>query len=321
MVLLCAKAAATLVVAGALTTALAAGPSLGVITSNDEFLLDNSKVTGNATLTDGAVVEAGKNPANLRLEDGTRLTLNGGARAKVYRNRMVLEGGLGKLAGSGSYEVEAASYRIVPADDGASGAVYRADEKTVQVASAKGTLRVYDARGIQIANVIAGGDVLAFSLQEGGAAPPSSLIGCLLKKSGKYVVYDQTTRILVELRGDEARMEQEWGNRVQVIGTTVTSVESEVGAQVVDVSTLTRVGSGGCGTVATAISAELPASETAAAAPSAGRSAPSTAPTPGGGGGMSAGTKILIVAAIAGGGVGGAAAAGVLGGGNDGRSP
>ncbi|MCP5115006.1 MAG: hypothetical protein GY953_29605, partial [bacterium] len=122
---------------------------------------------------------------------------------------------------------------------------------------------------------------------------------------GIWVIYDQTTRMVVELRGDEGQFEPEWGNRVQVIGTTATSAESEVGAQIVDVSTLARVGAGGCSTVAAAIAGELPAS--AAPGPAAG--APRPTPTPSSGSGMSAGTKIAIVAAIGG---GGAAAAVVL---------
>lgn len=318
MALLGARAAATLVAAIASTTALAAGPSLGVITSSGEFLLDNSKVSGNATLTEGATVQTAQTPANLRLDAGAKVTLNSGARATVYRDHLVLEGGLGKLAGSSGYRIEAASYKIVPESTDSSGSVYRADAKTVQVASSKGTLRVYDARGIQVANVVAGGDALAFSLQEVGAAPPSSLIGCLLKKDGKYVIYDQTTRLVVELRGDEAQFEREWGNRVQMIGTTATEAESEVGAQVVDVSTLTRVGAGGCSSVAAAITAELPAGVAAAPAPTP--STPAPVPVPAGGGGMSAGTKILIVAGIGGGAVGAAAAAGAFGGSSD-RSP
>ena len=67
------------------------------------------------------------------------------------------------------------------------GRIHRTDEQTVQVASTNGTLRVFDARGIQVANVVAGGDALAFTLQVAGASPPSSLIGCLLKKDGKYL--------------------------------------------------------------------------------------------------------------------------------------
>ena len=306
------RLAGILVLAGTLATIPAAGPSLGVITSNGDFLLDNAKVSGNATLTEGSRVKTTKLPSTLRLNDGSRVILAEGASAKVHRGRLVLEEGLSEFRSSGKFEVEAAAYRIV-AEPTAAGRVFRSDDKTVQVASLNGTLRVFNARGIQLANVVAGGDILAFTLQAEGAAPPSTFFGCLLKKTDRYVIYDQTTRITVELRGNEEEFEQEWGNRVQVVGTTETTAQSEVAAQVMNVSTLTRIGAGGCGSVAAAIGGDLPAGARAASG------APTTAPSPApsGGGGISAGTTIVIVAAIAG---GGAAAALILSG-KDSRSP
>lgn len=293
MTRLTARLAIAAILAGALPVAFAAGPSLGIVTANGDFLLNNSKVSGNATLTEGAVIETTGAPSSLRFNDGARVDLSGKAKATVYRDRLVLEAGYGDLSSPGAYQIEAVSLRISPASADASARIIRSGEKTVQVAAGSGTMKVFNAGGILVANV-APGTVLEFEPQAAGAAAPSSFLGCLLKKQGKFILYDQTTRIIVELRG--TGFEREWGNRVQVIGTTDTSTESDVGAQVVDVTSLTRFAVGGCSPVASALSAELPPS---AAPPAPGAPRPTAPAQPARrGGGMSAGTKVAIVVAV-----------------------
>lgn len=286
-----------------LSMAMAAGPSLGIITANGNFQLDHATVSGNATLTDGAVVETGDVASSLHLNNGARLRLGANSKATVHENRLVLDSGFGEISGNGDYALESASYWIKPSDAGSTGQVYRADEQTVQVASTAGSLRVFDPRGLQIANVVAGGAVLGFSMQVGGAAPPSSFLGCLLKSGDTFVLFDQATRLTIEIRGDETTLAGEWGNRVQINGTTDTSGQSQVAAQIVNMTTLTRIGVGGCEPVAQAIGAQLP--PTPPTAPGGTRPLPNPPAT--GGGGMSAGTKIAILAAIGGGGAGAAA--------------
>lgn len=283
------------ILTGVLAATPAAAQSLGVITADGSFRIDEATVSGNATLTDGVLVETTTFPSSLRLASGPRLRLSSNAKATVYGDRLVLDAGLTEISSPGDYVIESADYRILADGPDASGQIYRAAADTIEVASTGGTLRVFDSRGIQVANVVAGGDVLSFALQAGGAAPPSSFVGCLVRMENVFVLYDQTTRITVELRGDQERLEQEWGNRVQAIGTTDANVQSEVAAQVVNYTTLTRIGIGGCEPVAAAIGAQLP--ESASAAP--GAPAPRPQPVPVGGGGMSAGTKVVIVSAIA----------------------
>jgi hypothetical protein len=211
------------------------------------------------------------------------------------------------LAAGRDYSVEAGTLRIKPSDSESAARVVHPDDKQVQVAALKGFLRVFDSRGLEIANVYPG-VALSFEPQEIGEAPPANFLGCLLRRQDIFVLYDQTTRIIVELRGG-FDFASEWGNRVQVIGTTDTTAQSEVAAQVIDVSSLTRFGEGGCEPVAGTIGAELPGGvipEPPAAQPAAPEPppAPRPAPRPAGGGGMSAGTKVLIAGAAIGGGAG-----------------
>jgi hypothetical protein len=289
------RVAFALIVAGALAALPTAAQSLGVITAEGSFRVDEATVTGNATLTDGVLVETSTVPSRLRLESGPLLRLSTNAKATVHADHLVLDAGLTEIASPGDYVIESAAYRISAEGPDASGQVYRAAADSIEVAAISGTLRVLDSRGIHIANVVAGGDVLSLAFQAGGAAPPSSFIGCLVRMEDVFVLYDQTTRITVELRGDQQRLEQEWGNRVQAIGTTEANAQSEVAAQVVNYTTLNRIGAGGCEPVAAAIGGELPAT----AAPTPGTPAPAPQPVPTGGGGMSAGTKVGIIAGIA----------------------
>jgi hypothetical protein len=148
------------------------------------------------------------------------------------------------------------------------------------------------------------GLALAFEPQSApGAQALSSFIGCVVKKDGKWMLYEPVLKLLVELRGQPALVESEWGNRVQANGTAATSGQA-TDRQVMTLTTITRIEAGGCEEMARLAAAELPAAPPAPA--------PATRPaTPGpetaGRGGMSAGTKYGIIAAVAGGG----AAAGI----------
>jgi len=309
-------ALASITLGGLAVCAAAAEPALGIITANGAFRLNRSTVNGNATLFDGAVIETTKIPSRLKLNNGARIGLSAASKAKVHRSRLVLETGMSEVSSLGRYEVEAGGFRIAAATRDGAGRIARKGPKAVQVAALRGALRVYDAKGLLLANV-APGTALEFEPQESGPTPPSSFLGCVLKKDGKFILYDQTTRIIVELRG--SGFQEEWGNRIQVIGTTDTTARSKVGAQVLDVTSATRFGKGGCGPVASAINAQLPPGQATPApqpaqqppAPAAAKAPPApapSAPAPSGGGGMSAGTKIAIIAAVGGGG----AAAAVL---------
>ncbi|MCW5979525.1 MAG: hypothetical protein KIT09_15715 [Bryobacteraceae bacterium] len=284
------------VAAGALALR-AADADLGTVTSSGDFLLDDASVSGNATVQDGSRIQTRSAPSIVRLNSGARVELGQAAKATIHRDHLVLEAGTSDVTAAKKYEVLAASLRVSPGSPDTTARVVRRGEKTVQVGVAKGAVRVFNSEGILLANVFPG-TPLEFEPQVAGAAPPSSFAGCLLRKSDRWIIYDQTTKIIAELRG--SGFERDWGHRVQVIGTTDPSAQSDVGAQVVDVTSVTRFGEGGCQPVATSLNAELPAVMAPSGRP---------LPPPSNGGGMSAGTKVAIAA-----GIGGGAAAGILAG-------
>ncbi len=262
--------------------------AIGTVMSNGEFRLDHARVTSNATLFDGSLLETGDTPSRLRLTNGASVLLASDTRARVRRDRLELEAGGGEVAGR--YPIQARRLRIEPDSDAARLRVRLAGDNALQVAALAGSLRVFDSRGVHIANLPAG-VALQFEPQTGQLAPPSNFIGCILKKEGIFVLYDRTTRLLVELRGN-FDFADHWGDQVQIAGATDTAAESKVASQVVDVSTLTPFAEGGCGPVAQQLGAEVPPGKEAPAVP---------APAPQPSGGMSAGTKVALIGAIAGG--------------------
>jgi hypothetical protein len=277
---------------------LAGHPDFGTISSEGEFRLNNSLIRGNATLVNapgGAVVESLSVPSRLQLYGGTRVELAPGARARIYADHMVLERGASEMTLPKQYAVEARTLRISPQEPDARASLALHSDRTVQVAALTGRLRVHTAAGILVSNVETGMAV-AFEPQIAGQAAPSSIAGCLLKKDDKWVVYDTTTQIAVELRG--TGFEREWGNRVQANGTARSAAQpAGANTQVLDVTSVTRIDAGGCTDIARKIGALLPQGTQRAPA------TVGTKPTPSpGGGGMSAGTKVAIVGAVAGGG-------------------
>ncbi len=308
-------------IAGVALAAMAQGAPFGVATANGDFKVDNTLVRGSATLREGTLVEAASVEALVKLANGARFVVREGGRARVYSDRVVLEQGRGDLA-AGSYRVEAKGMTFAPGEPGSRASFAIRDAAAVQVAATFGRIQARNLAGMLISNIDSG-SALEFEPQaQGGAALPSSFFGCVLKKDGKFVIYDQTTRMIVELRSSVGvEFAGHVGNRVQANGTSRAAAN---GAQTLDVSTVSPVETGGCSTVAEAIGADpmtaarpetkaaKPAPTKQAKAPKADKPAPApkVSPAPKSpGSGMSAGTKIAIVALVGGGGAVAAVAA------------
>ncbi|MCC6536894.1 MAG: hypothetical protein IT162_05055 [Bryobacterales bacterium] len=305
------RAGLVLVLAFAQTTPAASSSSLGLATSAGEFKLNGAQVRGNATLLEGTVVETLGTPSRLKFAGGSQLALHAGSRARVHAGRVVVEAGSGEFqaAADQTMALEALSLRVAAEGRAPSRARFAvaAGGTALQLSAASGRFRVMNAQGTLISRIDPG-LALAFEPQAGaGPAMPSSFLGCVVNKDSKWMLYDPTVKLLVELRGQASLVEREWGNRVQANGTSPTAGQPQ-GRQVMDVTTITRVEVGGCEEMAQAAGAQLPARAPVAA--------PAAAPpvVSGGGGatsgGMSAGTKYGIIAGVIGGGaVAGIAAA------------
>ena len=288
-----------LTLACTVTSLTAATSAIGLATANGSFQVNTTKVWGNTTLFDGSVIETANSPSQSKLNDGAQLRLATDSRATVHGSRLVLEKGSGQLE-SAAASIEARSPHIVPAAAGTLAQVQLSGSRQVLVAAVRGTVWVTNAGGLLVASLNAG-STLSFDPQA-GAAGPTKISGCLLRKDGKLVVVDQTTNVTFEVQG--AGLYKEVGNRVEISGAADAASPSVAGAsQLINVQNVTRAARGGCASVAKA--AGVPGGSGSGSA--AGGAAPAT--------GIGKGATIAIIGGVAAAGtVGGLAVAGTFSG-------
>ncbi len=278
-----------LIAAGSLIQAYGAGAAIGVARANGSFQVDGAQVSGNATLFAGSMVQTTEATSRLQIDKGTRVELGPESRVKVFGDRMSLERGATEVSSGKTFQVEARSLRIEPADGKAVAQVRMDGEKSVMVAALNGPVRIYSELGYLVANVNAG---VAMSLTpEPGQADSSVLTGCLRKAGERYLLTDTTANITVELRG--ANLEENVGKTIEIAGTQFRTAQPAAGAtQVIRVSTIKAV-EGKCTAPAPAARPESTATKAGKTAGKVGETAGKT---------KSNGALIGIVIAGAGGG-------------------
>jgi hypothetical protein len=296
---------------GLLTGLTASGNAIGMAVTNGSFQVDHSRVWGNATIFEGSVIETATASSRLQLNGGIQMRLASGSLAAVYQRKLVLERGIGQMESPADYEVEARSLHISAAVPETVARVRVDGPQNVTVAALRGAVRVTNATGVLVAEVEAGKS-LEFEPQEAGALAPTRASGCLLEKSGKAMVVDRTTNVILQLSG--TGFEPEIGNHVEITGMAEHEAAEIPGAsQVVRVALLKHVSTGGCGRLAkklgVAAGAGAAGAAGAAAAGSTGAAAGAGAATAGG---IGAGTIAVIGGVATAATVGGLAAAGSL---------
>lgn len=264
------RATMILWVIGTISWLSAANTAIGMAVANGSFQIDHSRVWGNTTLFDGSIIETATASSQLQLNGGAQMRLASNTRATVYQNKLVLESGYGQLESAAGYEIEARSLRISPVARDTVARIRLVGDRTVTVAAIRGAVRVANGTGLLVANVEAGSS-LDFEPQVAGASAPTHVSGCLLAKSGKIVIADQTANVILELQG--TGLEQEIGNHVEITGRAENTATSVPGAsQLIQVAGFKEVSKGGCTTIAKKLGATTAAAggATAAAAAAAG---------------------------------------------------
>jgi len=208
-----------LVTVGCLFAAAAATSSIGFVRSAGDFRVDGSVVRGNSTVFDGNVIETSAARSVVQL-DGSQLTLAPDSRAKVYRDRTILEKGTGTLREANQHFFQADTLQISP---GAKDSVVQVDvvsASRISVFAVSGSAQVRNSTGILVAS-IRPGMALAFD-----AAPPQSggstavkMTGTVNVIDGKYFITDATANVTAELRGsDLAKLA---GKTVEITGSII----------------------------------------------------------------------------------------------------
>jgi hypothetical protein len=300
------KAIGILILTGAASCLSAAGPAIGMAVADGRFYLDQASVTGNGTLFDGSHIQTLGAPSQLRWSRGAQFRMGAASRASVYEHRLVLESGTGQLDASPGFEVEAGTLHVSAEQSEAIARIGLSSPGHLTVAAFRGAVRVTNSAGLLVAKVEAGAS-LDFEPQAAGAEAPTQAAGCLLEHAGKFIMAEQTTSIVLEVRG--AGLDRELGNRVRITGRAIKSAAGS--AQVIEVLDVKPIAKGGC----TAIAKKLGAA-TGVAAPGAVAAANGTGSAAGAAGGAKAAGA--ATAAHAGKGavavIGGVAAAATVGG-------
>jgi hypothetical protein len=276
--------------------------------SQNGVTLDNSKVSGTATLFDGVTVQS-EGYSRLHLNNGTRLDFAAGSKAQVFANHAALTAGMTEMQSPSGFEIDTTLLKIRSTDAKSVARVKIASDQ-VYVTALNAPVNVLNSQGMLVAKV-APGLPMSFMAQGATAMNSFDATGCVLNKNGAAILDDEKAKVISELRGSDLR--KDIGHHVHVIGTVdATATPASGTTQVVKVSQATVTKKGGCSTEAAALGATTAAVGLGAAA-SAGAAGAAAA-------GAAAGVGIGTTAAIIGGvaaataaGIGGAYAAGAIG--------
>lgn len=254
----------SLILIGSLANTYAAGPAIGVALANGPFEVGSAQVKGNANLFDGSAIATAAASSKLRLNGGARIEIGTDSRAKVYAGRLVLEQGAGQLQGPAAYAMEARTLRISTSTPNSIARVQLDGPGAVLVSAVNGPVRVANSAGALVASIAPGRN---FRFQPQDASGSSfDVSGCLLRKNNQFILVDQTTNQMFELRGTD--LNKSLGNRVNIKGSPVAdSKPMEGAANFIQVQSMTQTAPGGCLATAAGIGADpLPGANVAPAA-------------------------------------------------------
>jgi hypothetical protein len=299
----------------AATSGVAKSPVIGAVTASGHFSLDRSEIWGNATLFDGGKIETGAASSEVALRNGVKIQLASSSSATVSESQLTLTKGTGQVAATEDYQVAAGGLAIRSANGASRVRVAWLAGGAVEVTALSGSARVANRTGLVLASIPAGRH-MDFAMQ--AAIGVVTRTGCLLSKDGRFLIQDQNTQEVLEVRGDN--LATQVGNRVTIAGTASALRPALAAATgIVNASTVTLQETGGCLSVAAALDAQTEATNAAAVTPpNQPAAAPANTPPPAPKGGMSTGAKVAIVVVVAGGGAGAAIA---LAGGKKSTSP
>jgi hypothetical protein len=217
----------------------AATPGIGIAMSEGNIFINSSASAGNATIFDGSTLETQSAASQVRLNGGAQLKLASDSKGTVYSDHVDLQKGSANISG---YYANANGLKV-RADGKASAAISMRDQGVVEIAALTGDVHVFNAAGLNVAN-LAPGRALDLRPQDAGASAASSLTGCTKKAGNDTLLTDETSSVTVQLRGGNAKNNR----RYQVTGAMVPNATPATGAtQVLNVSNARELGACGAG--------------------------------------------------------------------------
>jgi len=250
-----------LILAGSASLAAAASSVIGMASAQSGALLDNAKVSGNATVFEGSRLQS-SGYSRVHLSNGSRLDLAAGSTAQVFANRVSLEQGMSEVQSSTGFTIEARSLKIQPTSSNSIARVKLDGDKQVFVTALNSPVNVLNKDGMLVARV-APGLPLSF-LPQAGAGAAFDSTGCVLVKGGAAILVDSTGNQVYEIRGLDMR--KAVGNTTHVTGATDSSATPAGGATaVVKASKAMVTKKGGCSAQASKLGASTAAAGLGAA--------------------------------------------------------
>jgi len=233
----------------------AATSGIGVALSEGNLLIDSSSTAGNATIFNGSTLETQTTSSQIHLSGGAQLRLASDSRVRVFSDHVDLQKGSASITG---YSANASGLSV-RADGKASANISMRDQGVVEVAALTGDVHVFNAAGLNVANLVPG---RALDLRSQGAGAPSNLTGCAVKSGSNTLLTDETSNVTAQLKGGSVST----GRRIQVTGSLVPNATPLSGAsQVISVANVKEVG-GTCRTDAATASAATAGAATAGGA-------------------------------------------------------
>jgi hypothetical protein len=209
-----------------LSYATAGTVAIGTASARGDMRVNSYPVRGNATLFDGSLVETGEASAELRLDQGTEITMATSSSGTLYRDRLVLQQGETELAGSNSFLVEANDLRVTSNEPNSRGLVAIKSKKTVEVAVLTGSLDVMNNQGVLLATVRAG-KAFSFAMQTGASSSSFTATGLVSYENGRYYVTSLQSGAKFEVTCTDLK---KWvGQTVMVTGDIVSTGPQKTG--------------------------------------------------------------------------------------------
>jgi len=225
--------------------AVAATPSIGTVTARGETQIDRYPVKGSGTVFDGSVVETGQTAqsvADLRLSDGSVITLYVGSRGIVYRDHFVLQQGRAQVSASNSYRVEVTGLLVTPSGNNGNEVVSIEPGNAVDVVAQTEGVVVTGPTGSLIAQLHPG-DALEFSPISGNASSDFSATGLITADHGHYYLKASKVDVTYELKGSHP--ENYVGDQVSASGKVDSSLPPAGVAATVDAESIVDVAQAG----------------------------------------------------------------------------
>ncbi len=204
-----AVALAILAFLSGLSLLCASSAAIGVAVSSGPIFLDNAKTAGNATIFAGTTLQTGDETSQVEMNDGSRVRLAANSRGKLFQNSVDLEVGSALIRG-----VSAIADGLTIRTTGA--ALVSVEGKVVDVAALEGSLRVFTATGIGLAD-LSPGRALNLRTEDVSAGSLSVMAGCVTNSGRAFRLTDDITGVTVPLHGGTFRA----GRKFRVAGTLV----------------------------------------------------------------------------------------------------